>query len=285
MEDHKEEQQTVIHETCVSCGTKLKGDYCRKCGEKRIVPERDFSVRKFLNQTLWHLIHFDSKLLKSVWLLFSKPGFLTAEWIAGRRVAYMKPFQLFLVANVLFYFFLPTVTAHFTGTRDLIMGYEQHNRMMNVFHYDVKKALAEKANGLSQEAQNEQITAKAAQHSKTLLVFIIPFWGVIIYLFFRRQTPWLVPHFMFAMHGLTFYLLLDLAIHAVLTILRIHSFGGNIFLMLMACFPVYQALAAHRVYNDAWLMTILKTMGTASGFVLLILFYRQIMTILTVVIS
>ncbi|MEO7524479.1 MAG: DUF3667 domain-containing protein, partial [Ferruginibacter sp.] len=101
-------------EVCVSCGARLKGNYCKKCGEKKIIPERDFRLSKFLSQSLWHFVRFDSKLFQSTWLLFSKPGFLTNEWIAGRRVGYMKPLQLFVIASLLFYFFLPTVPAYFS---------------------------------------------------------------------------------------------------------------------------------------------------------------------------
>lgn len=271
-------------EVCASCGATLKGDYCRKCGEKKIVPERDFSVAKFLNQTLWHFVHFDSKLLKSCWLLFSKPGFLTAEWIAGRRVGYMKPLQLFIVASVLFYFFLPTTTAYFTGSRDLIRGYEERKVMMNAFHYDFGKALTETAIKLpaDKEALKTDVTAEAAQRSKSWLFIIIPFWGVFIYLFFQRKIPWLVPHLIFAMHGLTFYILLDLSIHAVTGILSVKIDGRYIFLSLMTAFPVYQALAARRVYDDTWLLTILKTTGTAAGFAVLLLLYRQMVTISTI---
>ena len=38
MENNIDESPVV--ETCASCGAKLKGDYCRKCGEKKIIPER-----------------------------------------------------------------------------------------------------------------------------------------------------------------------------------------------------------------------------------------------------
>lgn len=284
MEDKTAISQPV-KEACASCGATLKGDYCRKCGEKKIVPERDFSVKKFVNQTLWHFVHVDSKLLKSCWLLFSKPGFLTAEWVAGRRVGYMKPLQLFIVASVLFYFFLPTTTAYFTGSRDLIRGYEERKIMMNAFHYDFGKTLTETAVKLQvdNEALKTDITMVAAQRSKTWLFVIIPFWGVFIYLFFRRKTPWLVPHLIFAMHGLTFYILLDLSIHAVTGALGFRIDGRYIFLSLMVTFPVYQALAAHRVYGDTWPISILKTVGMAAVFVVLLLLYRQIVTISAII--
>ena len=55
--------------------------------------------------------------------------------------------------------------------------------------------------------------------------------------------------------------------------------GKFIFVLLMLFFPVYQALAIRRVYSDSWPMTILKTGVVAAGFVVLILLYRQIITI------
>ncbi|MCC6279591.1 MAG: DUF3667 domain-containing protein [Saprospiraceae bacterium] len=281
MEEQVDQPVAEIQEFCPSCGAKRKGDYCRKCGEKRIIPERDFSIRKFLNQTLWHYAHFDSKLLKSIWLLFSKPGFLTAEWIAGRRVGYMKPIQMFLVASVLFYFFLPTTTAHFTGPWDMIEGYKKHDHFQNIFQYDFEKAFAEKAAqyNVSEEQLAKEFVALAAVRSKTWLFVLIPVWGACIFLFFRRKIPWLVPHLVFAMHALTFYILLDLSVHPVLHLLGFENAGKYIFLFLMLSFPVYQALAVHRVYGSSWPLTIVKTVGIDACFILLILMYRQIVTI------
>jgi hypothetical protein len=114
--------KSLVVETCASCGAKLKGDYCHKCGEKKNIPERDFSLNMFLKQNLSHFMNLDFKLLQSGWLLFSMPGFLTTEWIAGRRVGYIKPWQLFIVAGLLFYFFLPTTPAYFSTPDDLIIG-------------------------------------------------------------------------------------------------------------------------------------------------------------------
>jgi len=281
MEEKVDSSVAEARELCASCGAKLKGDYCRKCGEKKIVPERDFSIRKFLNQAMWHLAHFDSKLLKSIWLLFSKPGFLTAEWIAGRRVGYMKPIQLFLVASLLFYFFLPTTTAHFTGPHDLIEGYREHNRLMNMFQYDFASALSEKSAkmGIDEATLSAKVMEAAADRSKTWLFLLIPLWGTVIFGLFRQKIPWLVPHLIFAMHALTFYILLDLSIHPVLYLLGITHVGKYIFLFLLLSFPVYQALAARRVYGDTWPITIVKTVGTAAVFILLIQMYRQIVTI------
>ena len=144
-----------------------------------------------------------------------------------------------------------------------------------------EKAFAEKAMALqmTEVALVGQLTTAAAQQSKTWLFLIIPLWGSLIFLFFHRKMPWIAPHLIFAMHGLTFYILLDLLIHAVIGITGIPNIGRNIFLILMTIFPVYQLLSARRVYGFSWLATVFRTIGIAAGFIIIILVYRQIMTI------
>lgn len=271
-------------ETCASCGAKLKGEYCRKCGEKKIVPERDFSAIKFLTQTVGHIVHFDSKLLRTCWLLFSKPGFLTSEWIAGRRVRYMKPWQLFVVAGLLFYFFLPTVPAHFSKSRDFIIGFERRNWVMNTFQYDLGTVLTEKAAARNIEASvlETEIDNAAAQKSKTWLFLIIPFWGTYIYLLCRRKIPWLVPHLVFAMHGLTFYILSDLLIHIFTNVLGVVFHGQYILLTLLLTLFPYLILAACQVYGGSWRKTILSAVGIEVGLIIFLMMYRQAMTIWTI---
>jgi len=271
-------------ETCASCGAKLKGEYCRKCGEKKLVPERDFSMAKFLTQTLGHAVHFDSKLGRSLWLLFTKPGFLTAEWIAGRRVRYMKPLQLFVLAGILFYFFLPSVPAHFSHSRDLIRGFETHNIVLNTLRYDAGKALAEKAAVGPTEMDDliTEVDKAARQRSKTWLFLIIPFWGVLIYPFFRGNIQWLVPHLVFAMHGLIFYILTDLLIHFFMAALGLPPIGKDMMLLLQLVFLPYLVLAVRRVYAESWQVALLKTIGLKAGLFILLVLYRQSMTIWTI---
>ncbi len=38
--------------SCISCGQQIFGDYCSKCGEKKIIPGKDFSLQKIVEQTI-----------------------------------------------------------------------------------------------------------------------------------------------------------------------------------------------------------------------------------------
>lgn len=45
----------------------------------------------------------DSKLMRSIYPFLFKPGFLTAEYIAGRRMHYVNPFRLYLIMSLVMF--------------------------------------------------------------------------------------------------------------------------------------------------------------------------------------
>ena len=87
---------------CASCGLALVGPFCYRCGEKRL-DRHDYAFGHWLEHTVDAFTHFDLKVPRGLWSLLRRPGTMTADVLAGRRVAWPKPFQAFLVANVLYY--------------------------------------------------------------------------------------------------------------------------------------------------------------------------------------
>jgi hypothetical protein len=86
---------------CPSCGESLVGDYCHRCGEKR-VGARDLTLRHFLHDAAQELTSLEhSKLLRTLRALLFSPGRLSAEWVAGRRTLYVKPLNLYLAVFAL----------------------------------------------------------------------------------------------------------------------------------------------------------------------------------------
>ena len=87
---------------CRNCGESLRGEYCGHCGQ------RDTTVVRFFPSLVLEafegLFAFDSKTYRSLWYLFSRPAFLTREYLAGRRVRYLAPLRLFIIFILLFLF-------------------------------------------------------------------------------------------------------------------------------------------------------------------------------------
>jgi hypothetical protein len=86
---------------CLNCGTETTGRYCPACGQENIEPK----------QTVWHLIthffsditHFDGKFFLTVKDLFAKPGFLSKEYMQGRRVSYLDPIRMYIFTSAIFF--------------------------------------------------------------------------------------------------------------------------------------------------------------------------------------
>src|SRR5258705_9720040 len=89
---------------CKSCGNEFIGSYCNLCGEK-VLHAADRSFRKLLSTILITITFADSKFIKTLWLILSKPGFISKEFTEGRRIKYLQPLSLFFVLNLVYFLF------------------------------------------------------------------------------------------------------------------------------------------------------------------------------------
>jgi hypothetical protein len=86
---------------CLNCGTTVIGKYCHNCGQENIEPK----------ESLWHLIvhffndvtHFDGKFFSTLKDLLFKPGFLSKQYMKGRRASYLNPIRMYLFTSFVFF--------------------------------------------------------------------------------------------------------------------------------------------------------------------------------------
>lgn len=93
-----------IHHICKSCGNEFTGNYCNQCGEK-ILHASDRSFKSLLSSILMAITFADNKVAKTLWLVITKPGFVSREFAEGRRVKYLPPLSLFFVLNLVYFLF------------------------------------------------------------------------------------------------------------------------------------------------------------------------------------
>lgn len=90
--------QTLV---CANCHADLAGEFCARCGQRH--EPHIHTVAHFAAEAFESISHADSRLWRTLWYLFSRPGFLTREFFAGRRVVYLPPFRLYLVLSIIFF--------------------------------------------------------------------------------------------------------------------------------------------------------------------------------------
>ncbi len=84
---------------CANCLTPLVGPFCAQCGQH--VADYHRSVWRFVVDFFDSAFCWDNKLLRTLGPLLKRPGWLTQEFMAGRRVRYVHPLRLFLFTSAI----------------------------------------------------------------------------------------------------------------------------------------------------------------------------------------
>lgn len=86
---------------CLNCGTIVIGGYCHNCGQQNLEPK----------ESIWHLLshffndmtHFDGKFFTSLRDLLFRPGFLSKEYMKGRRTKHLNPVRMYFFTSFIFF--------------------------------------------------------------------------------------------------------------------------------------------------------------------------------------
>lgn len=87
---------------CANCGTPLLGEHCYACGQPVKGLVRHFS--SLVGDVLDSVFEWDARTPRTLWPLLAKPGYLSLEYFAGRRIRYVSPFRLFFFIAIVTFF-------------------------------------------------------------------------------------------------------------------------------------------------------------------------------------
>ncbi len=105
------EAKQVTKDQCRNCQTELTGPFCHQCGQP------DKSIIRFfgslIKELLDDIISLDSRAFNTLLALFFRPGFLTNQYISGKRFSYVPPLRLYLITSLfcIFVFWLLNFTS------------------------------------------------------------------------------------------------------------------------------------------------------------------------------
>ena len=236
---------------CPSCGTAATTPFCPSCGERPIAPF-DLSLKGIASQLMKVVGGLDSRVMRSLRELLLSPGALTLAYVAGRRKPYIGPFQLFLLANVVFF-----IVQSLTHTRVFSSSLDSH-----LHHQDwsalAGQLVAERLNALHTTlAEFAPLFDRAVVlNAKALIVLMVAPLALMLPLVFPRHRRPLSVHAVFALHFYAFALLLFSVGLGAALIDQLLGGGGLASaqvdkvvtgVMLVAC-AVYAYLGAGRVY-------------------------------------
>ncbi|MBI5432473.1 MAG: DUF3667 domain-containing protein [Planctomycetes bacterium] len=159
--------------------------FCAHCGEKRFEPG-DVSVREYLSQVFGTLFSLEGKLWASLARL-PRPGVLTAEFLRGARVRRLKPFQLFALLNVVYFFVQPwTGTNIFNAPLSETVFFGSRSELHDTLVAEKRAEL-----GLAADADlaafKARFDARSNDWAKSLIVVFVPALALVSELGRRRR--------------------------------------------------------------------------------------------------
>ena len=95
---------------CLNCQAEVPSTYCPECGQKNSDPH--LSIKDILHDFLHDLTHFDGKFFLTAKLLITRPGFLSTEFIKGKRATYLHPVRMYVFTSAVFFYFLYSFLVH-----------------------------------------------------------------------------------------------------------------------------------------------------------------------------
>ena len=115
---HSKEREEKV---CLNCSAALTDRYCQHCGQENTEPKETFwtLISHFFND----ITHFDGKFFSTGKYLLTKPGFLSAEYIKGRRASYLHPIRMYVFTSAFFFIiffslFKPAAILHSEKTNE-----------------------------------------------------------------------------------------------------------------------------------------------------------------------
>lgn len=252
-------------DSCLNCGAALTGPYCAACGQKR--PHTDVTLREFVRETTAELTHWDGKVPATLKALFTKPGLLTLDFLAGRRARWLPPLRVYLICSVAYFVSGPlveTVTHRsFREVAKLTITNTQGDTALTAEERgQIAEGLPARLFGVERLERAARDPARLnhmikAAFPKAMFV-LLPLFALLTNVLWRGKQPRYPAHLYLALHthaawfgGLT-----------VMTIVtgflppgRAATVAG---VALLSYVGWYGLLAVRRVFGDPWVGTVAK---------------------------
>jgi hypothetical protein len=270
--------------TCPNCHVEIPTPFCPACGERPLRP-LDLTLRSLLAKLVHVLTSIDGRLLRTLGVLLRHPGQLTEAFVAGRRKPYIAPFQLFLLANVLFFAIQSLTGMNVFGAK---LDSQLHQQDWSAFAQSlVEERLA--ASGTTLAAYAQVFDRAVVVNAKSLIILMaMPFAAVCALAFFGSRKPF-IAHVAFSLHLYTLLLLLFSV--AILGVEVTQKLGGPglevprvdnlISICLLAAFAAYLYVAAGRYFGARGVPRALKVAALTLCAGALVLGYRFALFLIT----
>lgn len=272
----------------------MNGPYCSACGQHDVDYHRSFG--HIVEDSLEGFFHFDGKFLKSMRYLFTRPGFLTTEFLAGRRARYAHPLRFYIFASFVFF-----AGSALTESKSAVKVNEGHSARAGTIDARngpdkpqpadaaAQEAKPDKSNGSSKwdwlegnvlKAQgaygsqyNKVLTREIGHLLPTMLFLCMPVLAALLKLAYLKSGRLYMEHLIFALHTITLVYLSALVATLGESAVRLASSGAaeaiGLVCFCLTAWLIWRSFLA--VYAEGKWKTLLKLAFIAPVFGIILL--------------
>ncbi|GAB3202923.1 ribosomal protein S27AE [Pontibacter aydingkolensis] len=283
---------------CPNCGYTFEdiNNYCPNCGQEN--HDLNVPVKHLIAEFFEGTLHFDTKAWKTLKYLILKPGLLTEKFNIGKRASYVPPFRLYVFVSIIFFFVLALTTDNIirsdgsagsdgdvtsslpgvtisTNLNDSLLAASDTAALRKVREITqssqelqaLRSELGE--SGFASEfakftSHGDESKQKLFKNLSFMMFLLMPFFALVLYLYYRKQNRNYVEHLMFSIHLHTFYFILLIVVLLIGQLFpALDTDWAVLFIMTL-----YLYFALHQVYKQSYLRTFLSLLPI--GFVYLI---------------
>jgi len=276
---------------CPNCAAPVTGPYCAQCGQETLIKVP--TLREFGHEYLHTFVSLEGRLWRTLWLLVSRPGELTTEFLAGRRRRYVRPLPLYLSLSFVFFLLLamPSADSPFDdtktkpGTAAKIELNDAERAELRTFDIDAESPLwlkpiakrykksLERLHG-DPKLAGQALTAAFLAKLPYAMFFLLPAFAALTALAYRRRRRAYTEHLLFALHMHAFAYL-------CLSVMVLMPGEGPVGLMLLLWWA-YLALALRRVYGGRLIPQVLRSLPVLIGHSLVLVAVMLLVLVLAV---
>ncbi len=260
---------------CRNCGSELSGPYCSQCGQK----DKDvhIPVKELASELVEIIPAFDERLFKTIRPLFMRPGFLTLEYLSGKRKQFLSPFKLYFFISFVFFLAgsLSDTKSNFINintkkTGDLSpsvikdtlrLNGTKKNDIVNISLQDPSDTTdifgRSISNALNRMRSNPSLLVEKFKEYRPKIIFLLlPVFALLLKLLYVRKRHLYIKHlvFSFFFHSVVFFILLIIDLLEFTGNATISSIAGILYLVI----PVHLYFGMRRVYAQNRSKTISK---------------------------
>jgi hypothetical protein len=262
---------------CKNCDAVLLGRFCVNCSQAAEVHVP--TTKELIHELLEGLTHSDSRLWRTLTTLWLKPGKLTEEFVAGRRVAYLPPFRLYLILSIVF-FLIASVT-DITDVRFEVIRFDDAMKPARVgsaprvtscqdiksieftSHPEWQQRIQHACEAIVRDNGNNLVHVAIATMSKAMFIFL-PLIAFLHMLLYWRPRYRYAEHLLFFVHLHAFYfsvaIVMICAINAAHAWPKLAGTSDILETLLGWCVAIYTLVAMRRVFGRSWVGTLFKAM-------------------------